>query len=457
MGRTQSFLLLVSLELITHLAMGRSVALADEPNAGQSAGPDNAARETEQFSFHGQFTNVTQFHPRFTSPYRGPNSLDPGNRGEETIDLTLYAGVRLWSGGEFYVNPEVNQGFGLSNTLGVAGFPSGEAYKIGASDPYARLPRAFFRQTIGLGGESEWVEAAANQLAGTRPSDNLMLTIGKFSVTDIFDTNAYAHDPRGDFLNWAVIDAGAFDYAADSWGYSYGAAAEWTQSWWTLRGGLFNLSRIPNDKALGRGFDQFEVDIEGEERHTLFDHAGKAKLLVFVNYGRMASYADAVRLGEATGTVPDVAHVRRYQARPGAALNLEQAITDDLGLFARLSINDGSKEAYEFTEINRSISFGLSLKGSGWRRPDDTVGLAFVVNDISSDARSYLAAGGLGILIGDGRLPHYGTEDILETYYKLQVADGVSLSADYQFVNHPAYNPDRGPVSILGGRIHLEF
>jgi high affinity Mn2+ porin len=413
--------------------------------------------EPEDYSFHGQFTNVTQFHPRFTSPYRGQNSLDPGNRGDETIDVTLYAGLRLWDGGEVYANPEVDQGFGLSNTMGVAGFPSGEAYKVGAADPYVRLPRAFFRQTIGLGGEVETIDPDANQLGGTRLCDNVVVTVGKFSVTDIFDTNAYAHDPREDFFNWAVIDAGAFDYAADSWGYSYGMTAEWTQSWWALRGGFFDLSRIPNGKALVRGFDQFEVDIEGEERHQLFDHPGKLKLLVFVNYGRMASYTDAVQLAQATGTAPDVAAVRHYQTRPGAALNFEQALSDDLGVFARLSINDGSKEAYEFTEINRSLSLGLSLKGARWQRPDDTVGFAFVVNDISNDARAYLAAGGLGILIGDGRLPHYGTEDIVETYYKLEVTEGVSLTADYQFVANPAYNNDRGPVSIFGGRIHLAF
>jgi high affinity Mn2+ porin len=411
----------------------------------------------EQYALHGQFTNVTQFHPRFDSPYRGPNSMDPGNRGNETVDLTLYAGVRLWDGGEFWANGEVDQGFGLSNTLGAAAFPSGEAYKVGAAEPYARLPRAFFRQTIGLGGDAEKVEADANQLGGSRLADNLVITIGKFSVTDIFDTNAYAHDPRGDFMNWAIIDAGAFDYAADSWGYSYGVAAEWTQSWWTLRGGLFDLSRIPNDKALERGFGQFEVDIEGEERHTLFGHPGKLKFLVFMNYGRMANYEDAVRLAEATGTAPSVAAVRRWQTKPGFVLNLEQLLTDDLGAFARASFNDGTKEAYEFTEINRSLSLGLSLKGGAWTRPDDTVGLAIEVGDISDDARRYLAAGGLGILIGDGRLPHYGLETVLETYYKLALFAGVSLTADYQLIANPAYNTDRGPVSVFGARIHAEF
>jgi high affinity Mn2+ porin len=435
-----------SLILIAGAANGQEAA--QQPDADQSDSP---------YSLHGQFTNVTQFHPAFTSPYRGANSLDPGNRGDETIDLTLFAGVRLWDGGEVYANPEIDQGFGLSNTLGAAGFPSAEAYKIGAAEPYARLPRAFLRQTFDLGGEAMPVEDDANQVAGSHTTDNLVLTIGKFGVTDIFDTNTYAHDPRSDFLNWSLVDAGAFDYAADSWGYSYGAAGEWTQSWWTLRAGLFDLSRVPNDKALQRGFDQFEATMEGEERHTLGDQPGKLKLLVFLNYGRMANYGDAVRLGAETGTTPDVSLVRRYQARLGGSLNLEQAIAGDLGAFARFSLNDGSKEAYEFTEINQSLSLGVSLKGGSWSRPDDVFGFAGVVNFLSPEAREYLAAGGLGILIGDGRLPHYGTENIIETYYKVAVIDRVSVTADYQFIDNPAYNRDRGPVSVFGARVHVEY
>ena len=199
----------------------------------------------ERWSVHGQFTDVTQWHPSFTAPYSGQNSLDSRSNHADTNDLTLYAGIRLWQEGGIYLNPEIDEGFGLNDTLGMAGFPSGEAYKVGKPYPYLRLPRAFFRQVIDLGGARQNIEPAANQLAGYMSANNITLTVGKFSVVDIFDTNAYAHDPRSDFLNWSVVDAGAFDYAADSWGYTYGMAAEWTQSWWTLRGGLFDLSKIP--------------------------------------------------------------------------------------------------------------------------------------------------------------------------------------------------------------------
>jgi high affinity Mn2+ porin len=412
---------------------------------------------SDWWSLHAQLTNVTQLQPAFHSPYEGANSLDPDTNVKETVDATLFAGVRLWRGAAVYANPEIDQGFGLSKTLGVAGFPSGEAYKVGQNAPYLRLPRAFFRQVIDLGGEEETVAPGPNEVGGTRTRDNLTLTAGKLGVGDLFDTNRYAHDAHADFLNWAIIDAGAFDYAADAWGYTYGMAAEWTQSWWTVRGGVFDMSEVPNSKYLDRGFSQVAFIAELEERHVLFGRTGKAKLLGFVNRARMASYRDAVALGAETGTTPDVALVRQRQDRMGIALNVEQTVTEQLGVFLRLSSDDGRKEAFEFTEINRSVSGGLSLAGGLWGRPDDTFGLAAVVNGISGGARDYFAAGGLGILIGDGRLPHYGAESIIESYYSLRVAKWLCLGLDYQFIQNPAYNRDRGPVSVVGLRVHLEL
>lgn len=417
----------------------------------------SGAQADVDWSLHGQATFVDQYHPAFRSPYQGKNSLNPKSVGDETFDMTAFLGVRLWKGGEIYADPEIDQGFGLSNTLGVAGFPSGEAYKVGKVDPYFRLQRLFLRQTFDLGGDAQKVDDGQNQVAGSRTADALVITAGKISVTDVFDTNVYAHDPKNDFLNWSLIDAGAFDYAADAWGYSYGVTAEWTQDRWTLRAGLFDLSRVPNSTELETDFSQFEIVLEGEERHTLFGEAGKVKLLGFVNRGRMGDYLDAIALAKATGTTPDTALVRRYASRPGGSLNLEQGLTDDLGLFARLSLNDGSKEAYEFTEINRSLSAGLSWKGASWGRKDDTVGIAGVVNALSNSARTYFAGGGLGILIGDGRLPHYGTEDILEAYYNATLTGWLNAGADYQFIANPAYNRDRGPVSVFALRLHAQI
>ena len=424
-------------------------------SGGNAAPPEGSA--PEWFGIHGQTTVVGQYHPAYGSPFSGANSLASDNGGDETVDATLFVGVRLSKEMELYVNPEVDQGFGLSNTLGAAGFPSAEAYKIGAHDPYYEIHRAFGRYTLGLGGAEETIEPGANQLAGTRPADNVTVTVGKFSAVDIFDTNSYAHDPRSDFLNWSLVDSGAYDYASNAWGYTYGAAVEWTQSWWTLRFGGFDLSNVPNQVNLDPTFSQFELVTEAEERHQLFGHPGKVKVLFFNNRGRMANYNDAVRLAQETGTTPDVSLVRRYGSRPGAALNLEQEILPDLGAFARASLNDGHKETFDFTDINQSIAAGVSLAGNRWGRPNDTVGLAGVVNDISHDARNYFAAGGIGVLIGDGQLPNAGLEQILEAYYKASVTEAINVTVDYQHITNPAYDAARGPVDILGLRVHAEF
>jgi high affinity Mn2+ porin len=345
-----------------------------------------------------------------------------------------------------------------SNTFGVAGYVSGEAYKLGAANPYPRIPRVFLRQTVNLGGEASNIEAGLNQLAGIQTADGLVLTAGKFAVVDIFDTNQYAHDPRNDFLNWSVIDAGTFDYAADSWAYTYGAAIEWYQDWWTARSGLFNLSKMPNSKALDtRVFDQYQFDEELEERHELFGRAGKFKLLGFLSHGRMGSYNEAAAIALQTGLPADITAVRKTHNKVGFVINLEQRITDDLGVFARAGYTQGRYEEFDFTDINKTVSLGSSLIGKRWGRPDDTVGLAFAVNDASSAAKRFFAAGGLGGIIGDGALIHSGPENVIETYYNFAATSFAELTLDYQFIRNPAYNRDRGPVSILAIRAHAEF
>ena len=420
--------------------------------------PAMGEESTEDWALHAQSTFVAQYHPGFASAFRGPNSLDPHEQARETSDLTLYGGVRLWRGAELWVNPEVDQGFGLSDTLGVAGYPNGEAYKVGAADPYPRIPRVFLRQTINLGGEPSNIDAGLNQLAGTQTADRVVLTLGKFGVVDVFDTNRYAHDPRADFMNWSIIDAGSFDYAADAWGYTYGAAVEWYQDWWTIRTGLFDLSKIPNSKALDtRFFDQYQINQEFEERHELFRQPGKFKLLGFLTHGRMGRYSEATEIALQTGTPADIAAVRKTHNRGGVSLNLEQQLQGDLGFFARAGWSQGQYEAFEFTDINKTVSFGLSLTGQRWGRPDDTVGVAVAVNNASSAAKRFFAAGGLGILVGDGKLLHSGPESIFETYYSFSAFSGADLTLDYQFINNPAYNRDRGPVSVFGIRAHIEF
>lgn len=418
-----------------------------------AAGEEPAA---ESFAVHGQFTYVEQETSGFNAPYAGPNSLSP-NRGAETIDATLYLGALLWPGAEGWINGEIDQGFGLDDTFGAAGFPSGEAYKIGKNQPYLRLPRLFIRQTLNLDGARQSVDAAANQLGGWRGANRIVISVGKFSVGDVFDVNQYAHDPRADFLNWAVIDAGTFDYAADAWGYTAGAAIEWYQGAWTLRGGLFDLSNVPNSPHLDPGFHEFQSVLELERRHEIAGHAGRLLITAFDSRGRMGLLDDAVQLAGSTGGAVDIAAVRRYRGRAGADINLEQQLTTELGAFARLGKAGGNVEPYEFTDIDRTVSAGLSLRGTRWQRGDDTAGLAAINNGISAARERYLNAGGLGILVGDGRLPHPAPEQIIETYYSLALLGVAQLSFDYQWINHPAYNRDRGPASVFAVRLHAAY
>ena len=436
-----------ALLLVLALLFGGPAAAVEAP----------APEAPEDWALHGQATFIEQYHPAFRSAYRGPNSLDPGSRGNETVTLTAYAGRRLWDGGEAWADLDMDQGFGLSNTLGVAAFTNGEGSKVGKAVPYLRLHRLFFRQSFDEGGEAKSLESQANQLAGKRTADNVVITLGKFSPTDVFDTNAYAHDPGRDFLNWAIIDAGPWDYAADAWGFSYGAAAEWTFSNWTVRAGLFDLSRVPNGTALTRGFGQYQIDGEVEERFTLLDRDGSIKLLGFASRGRIGDYNDAVALSLVTNHAPDIAAVRIGSWKSGASLNLQQSLTDSLGLFSRFTLNDGSKEGEEFTDMANSIQVGLSLKGESWKRNDDTIGLAVESGGISDIAKRFFAGGGLGILVGDGKLDHYGRENVIEAYYAAKLREGIYTTLDYQFIAHPAYDGDRGPVSVLGIRLHGEF
>ena len=432
------------------------VALLATPLAA-SASDDAPAPADQTFAVHAQSTFVYQANDSFNSPYDGANSLWPRANGRETWDVTLFAGARPWKGAEIWINPEIDQGFGLSGTLGLAGFSSGEAYKVGAVDPYVRLQRVFLRQTIDLSGASSKVDPDLNVLGGSQTDNRLVVTVGKFAVTDVFDTSKFAHDPKHDFLNWALIDTGAFDYAADAWGYTVGAAVEWYQGDWTLRAGGFDLSDIPNSPRLDPNFGQFQLVGEAERRFKLAGQDGSLKLTGFLSRGRMGLYADALALAAATRTTPSVAAVREYRGRIGLSLNLQQQVTGELGLFFRAGVAGGAVEPYEFADIDRTLAGGVSLSGKRWGRANDTVAVAGIVNGISGEFQKYLAAGGLGILIGDGRLPHPGTESILETYYDAAIARFLHVAIDYQLVNNPAYNTDRGPVSIVAARFHAQF
>ncbi len=422
--------------------------------------------DNDKIQFHGQTTATWQGYHLSRSPYEGANSLEGGTQGREASDAWLQIGLRLWQDAELWVQPGLDEGFGLANTHGLAGFSSGESYKLGATYPYARVDRAFVRQTWNLGGGgAQNIEGELPQFGGST-ENRVVLTAGKLAVVDVFDLNRYANNPKLDFLNWSIDNAGTFDYAADAWGYTYGAAAEWYQGRWVLRGGLFDMSATPTgggNNAAGYGndptFRNFEVVSEIERRHTLWGQPGDVKLTGFVARGDAGSYKDAINLLQTTGMDANaaMAAVRHYQSRPGVSLNLEQQVSDTVGVFARAGWADGTVEPWDFTDIDRTVSGGVSVTGKRWGRPNDTVGVGGALNAITKVHRDWLNAGGSGILVGDGQLPKYKPEKIVETYYSFAVAPAVNLSLDYQFAVDPAYNAERSPASIFAGRVHAEF
>jgi hypothetical protein len=413
------------------------------------------APESEAWNVHGQSTVVGQTNAPFTSPYQGPNSLRPDREWATSFTATLMTGLRLWKGAELYLDAEGAAGKGVSSVLGLAGASNGETYRVGNPEFRASLARALVRQTFSFGGEIQKVEGDAHQLAGSRDSRRVVLHVGKFSVMDVFDANAYAHDPRSQFLNWALMGQGAWDYPADTRGYTWGVAAEFYWDAWAVRYGRFAEPLEANQLEMDHGFARAHGDVvEVEHDHTLGGRPGAVRLMAYRNTTRMGDY----RLSLATApTAPDITATRAYgRIKQGWGINLEQALTDDLGAFARWSWDDGHTETWAFTEIDRFVSAGLALKGTGWGRAQDRVALAFVQNGLSADHRDYLAAGGLGFLLGEGRLT-YAPERICEAYYALALGRYFTASLDAQHIWNPGYNQDRGPVTLWALRLHAQF
>ena len=409
----------------------------------------------ETWSLHGQATAITQGHGGFTSPYQGPHSLSPAREAATSFTTTLMAGWRPWQGAELYLDAEGAAGKGVSSVLGLAGAPNGETYRVGNPEFRAAVARVWLRQTFDLGGEPTKVEPDAHQLGGARGARRLVLHAGKLSVMDVFDANTYAHDPRSQFLNWTLMGHGAWDYPADTRGYTWGGAAELIWDAWALRLGRFAEPLEANQLEMDHGLARAHGDVvEVEHDHDLGGQPGVVRVMAFHNTTRMGDYRESLALRP---TAPDVTATRRYgRDKRGWGLNLEQALTANLGAFARWSWSDGRAETWAFTEVDRSASAGLARKGGGWGRPLDRVGVAFVQNGLSPDHQAYLAAGGLGFLLGDGRLI-CSPERILETTYAAALGRFLTASLDVQRIASPGYNRDRGPVRLVAVRLHAQF
>ena len=411
----------------------------------------------ETNSYHFQTTTVTQAHPGFNSPYFGPNSLSGSYESRTSLTSTVFAGHRLWSGGAFFFNPELSAFGGLSGTHGMAGFPNGEIYRVDDPTPKLSLSRVFMQQTIGLGQGTENGEAGPNRLAGTTEAAHLLIVAGKFSLNDYFDDNTYSHDPRTQFLNWALMDNGAWDYAADTRGYTWGLMLELHLPRWSFRVAEALVPKSANQLALdARFYVNGSENGEAEYRYRLDDaHPGKMRLLVYENRANMGQYLQAIN-DPAAGV--DITQTRGSGTRTkfGFGLNLEQELTSDLGAFARAGWSNGATETWAFTEIDRALSMGAVLTGARWQRPEDTVGTAVLWNGLSRDHANYLAAGGSGFMLGDGAL-NYAPEEIIEAYYSVQARKDLAVTGDFQLVTNPGYNRDRGPVEIFSLRLHYEI
>jgi len=423
------------------------------------------------WNWHVQNTEAVQGFPAFPAKYSGPNSLPTGGETRETVSLDLMAGVRLWQGAEAHIDALMWQGFGLNNTLGLEAVPNGEAYRLGTKDPNGMIARLFIRQTIGFGGEQEEVADDQLTLAGKQDVSRLTFTLGRMSTADIFDRNTYANSPRTQFMNWALVNNEAWDYAADAVGYSTGIAVELNQPEWTLRYGLFQEPKIANnltgddtilkwpyDSAAGYApvLSAWAMVTELERRYAINTHPGVIRFLAFLNRADMFSYAEATAILKANGAGADLTPAKAFRLKYGFELNWEQEVVTNIGVFSRVGWNDGKEQGWMFTDVDYEGTLGISVKGNFWNRPEDTFGLAGIMNGITRVEQEFFAAGGTGIEGGDGNLS-YAWEQTLETYYSFQIWKEVHFTLDYQYIANPAFNQDRGPVSVFGARFHWEF
>jgi high affinity Mn2+ porin len=427
-------------------AMAAALVADNGPIGNADGGP---------WSAHAQATWIDQAHPSFESPYEGPKSLTGESQADRSFSFSLFLGYRIRAGTGLYYNPEIFQGHGLSDTLGMAGFPNGEAVKSGFPNLHFNTSRLYLQQTFGLGGEKEKLEDGQNQIADTVDVDRITLSVGKFAASDFFDANAYSHDTRRQFLNWALWESAAWDYPADVVGYTAGFVAEWNARDWELHCGIFMEPTVSNGPRLDYHLlDAHGQIIQFDRRYSVGDLKGTFRPFVFWNQARMGSYQEALGNPAMANALTES---RAYRSKVGFGLSWDQQLTQDLGAFLRLSWDDGRTESFSFTEIDRSLAAGLSVGGRRWGRKDDTLGIAGVANAIVPRHRAYLEAGGTeGLILGDGGLS-YGPEMILEAYYSVQALKWLSISPDFQYAWHPGYNRARGPAPIYAVRAHVEF
>ncbi len=415
------------------------------------------APEPEKWDLYFQATSIGQYHGSFRSPYAGPLSLVAHPEAEASLTSTLFLGLRLTRDTAFYFDPELAGGRGFSNTNGIANFPNGEMPRVSTATPKPYIARLYVTHDFGFGTEREAVEGEENQLAGSRPATRYSVTLGRFTVTDFFDGNRYSHDPRKQFMGWATMYNGAWDYPADTRGYTWGWMHEFHARRWSARYASVAEPRVANGLRFDRRVLRDRGDVfEAEIRASAHGHDGALRVLSYLNHADAGTYGEAIRLAAKAGGPPDVTATHRAGTlKYGFGVNADQEIAKNVGLFARLGWNDGKTESFAFTPIDRLATAGVSVEGARWKRPRDTAASALTVSGIAGVHALYLARGGLDFLIGDGAL-RYAPEYVSETYYRARIAAGLFATIDLQHVTNPAFNRDRGPVWIGALRLHVE-
>ncbi len=414
---------------------------------------------TDRLWLSGQANFISQGHPTFDAAYSGPNSLPPAAQYVTSRVLTLYTGIRITNTTDFFLDVEETGGNGIGAALGVAGFPNLDVVRNPTLSKAPYIARVMFHQMIPLSHEMTETERGPFQLASKVPVRRLDIRLGKMGTVDWFDVNAIGSDSHMQFMNWSVDNNGAYDYAADTRGYTYGLVLEYNDRNWAFRFGEMLMPKIANgihldaDIARARA-ENYEFEFR---RQFLAKRLTVIRPLAFVNHANMGSYRESIHDYLAGATpVPDITATREQgRVKYGFGLNVEQELTYLLRGFARFGWNDGRTESFAYTEVDQTIAGGMDLRGDFWHRKEDKLGVVFVSNAISGDHREYLKLGGLGFLLGDGNL-NYGRENIIEAYYNAKLWHGVYASFDLQPIWNPGYNRDRGPMLVGAIRLHLE-
>ncbi|HKW95441.1 MAG TPA: carbohydrate porin [Methylomirabilota bacterium] len=407
-----------------------------------------------------QATIVDQGVLPFHSPYRDANSFKANGDNQISQTYGLYLGSQLTTRLQLYFDVEMFKGEGISNGTGLGGLTDGDVIRSGsvqlAKNPY--VARAYFRYVLPLSPEIERAERAMGQMPGPEPVRRLEVKVGKFATNDDFDQNRYANSTRTQFLNWSLWNNTAWDFAADTRGFSYGVLLAWVSPTWTVRVG----SLMMPTRANGNSLDEHIWNARGDNVELTLRPTGWGtviRFLGYINQARMGIYRDAIAKAQQTGATPDITkddHPGRIKW--GGGINIEQPLADhgETGVFARLGCNDGKTETFTFTEVDRLASVGLQLSGVHWGRSQDVLGMAYAFDGLAPEHRRYLEQGGAGFVLGDGKL-NYALEQILEVYYRVQLWRYVQTSLDYQFIQNPGYNRDRGPAHVIGGRLRVSF